>query len=150
LINPLQANIDLAATCLTYLCSELFDLEIPDEDITEHILSGAYRLHDFAAFQWTKILKRVAKMLRGPDTTEELIKSLERFVTTRYNMDYDDQSEEHLRPNDLQIFNDMDPDLHRRLCAVAGFPGPELVSWCFDQGKWEALPRPSVVPELKH
>jgi hypothetical protein len=148
-INPLQANIDLAATCLTYLCSELFDLEIGDEDIARHILAGAYRLHAFAASQWTKILKRVASLLRGQKPTEDLIVSLERFVAERHNTDYDDQNEEHPEPNDFRAFNNLDADLYRQLRCVAGFPGPDVVGWRLDQGKWEPLSDSSIVLGLK-
>ncbi|KAF5697667.1 NACHT domain-containing protein [Fusarium globosum] len=57
LLDEGGALIEISTTCLAYLCSDLMDADISDDDIQRNLVSGAYRLLNFAHRQWAECLR---------------------------------------------------------------------------------------------
>src|SRR5207248_11256396 len=102
-VSFMQANLDLATTCLTYLCSDLFDPDLSDEDLEENILSGGYRLHSLAATQWAEFVRVCAIMLRNQSPPHELITLLECFIIERGNTEYEGPNKDVPEPGELNL-----------------------------------------------
>ena len=139
-IDLLHMTVDLTTTCLTYLCLDLFDPEIEEEDLTANILSGGYRLHTFATSQWVGLVRKCTGMLRGRTPPDELIASLEHFITERENMGYKGLSDHTPEYGELESFKEKWPRLHTILCRVLKFRQLDVGDWRFDEGMLDILP----------
>jgi hypothetical protein len=136
----LHTTVDLATTCLTYLCLDLFDPEIEEEDLTVNILSGGYRLHAFATSQWVGLVRKCAGMLRNRTPSEELITSLEHFITERENMGYKGLSDHTPEYGELKLFKGKWSKLYTILCRASKFCQLDVGDWRFDEGMLNLLP----------
>ena len=87
-INGTEATISLAICCVTYLCQHHHDQGIGDQEICHHLLSGAYRLHNFATAMWFDLVEYVATLSSQslPDTLANLLRLLS---TERRNESYE-------------------------------------------------------------
>ncbi|KAL5597284.1 hypothetical protein FOBRF1_011077 [Fusarium oxysporum] len=52
-----EALLEISTTCLAYLCSDLLDPDLSDDDMERNVTSGAYRLLNFAHRQWAECLR---------------------------------------------------------------------------------------------
>lgn len=97
-----EATLSLALCCVTYLCQIHHDLDVLEEDIVGHILSGAYRLDDFAASTWIELVERYIRLMGRNALSEELVDGLEVLRCERTNELYQDSTESgpllHLEP----------------------------------------------------
>lgn len=92
-INRLDANWDLARTCLSYLCSEVFDVGISRNKIAQNILDGKYRLQAYATTVWSTMLKQVVSDKEALGKLEEIVKILEHLADVRHNIHFKPSSE---------------------------------------------------------
>jgi hypothetical protein len=133
-IDLMQATVDLTTTCLTYLCLDPFDPEIGEEDLTENIISGGYRLHAFAASQWVELVRKCAGMLGNKNPPDELITLLEHFITERKNMWYEGLDEHAPECGELETFKREWPELHTLLRHALKFRQLDVGDWRLDEG----------------
>jgi hypothetical protein len=136
----LHTTVDLATTCLTYLCLDIFDPEIEEEDLTVNILSGGYRLHAFAASQWVGLVRQCAGMLRNLTPPDELITLLEHFTTERENMGYKSLRDHAPEDGGFKPFKEKWPKLHTILCCALKFRQLDVGDWRFDEGMLNLFP----------
>jgi hypothetical protein len=139
-VSLLHTTVDLATTCLTYLCLDLFDPEIEEEDLTVNILSGGYRLHAFATSQWVGLVRKCAGMLRNRTPPDELVTSLEHFITERENMGYKGLSDHTPEYGELEPFKGKWPKLHTVLCRASKFCQLDVGDRRFDEGMLNLYP----------
>ncbi|CVL05439.1 uncharacterized protein FMAN_10739 [Fusarium mangiferae] len=64
LFDEREALLEISTTCLAYLCSDLLDADISDDDIQRNLVSGAYRLLNFAHRQWAECLRLCTRHFR--------------------------------------------------------------------------------------
>jgi hypothetical protein len=135
-LNLLQANQDLAETCLSYLNYIYFDIELLDEDIDEYIKSGVYVLYSFAASQWLPLVQNCAiGLLEGSDI-EHLSNHLQEFIEERANPDFEDASAGTAREPYFQKFRDGHPDIYRKLSLIYEFWYSNDQEWSLKNGKY--------------
>ena len=106
--------------CVTYLCQIHHDHDLLDEDIGHNILSGAYRLHDFAATAWFELVERFIQLSKQDTLSHELIDALETLRCERTQGIYTEGAEESTQSS-LEPFKSVSPALHDVLCKVADF-----------------------------
>ncbi|KAK2764389.1 hypothetical protein FQN54_009083 [Arachnomyces sp. PD_36] len=132
-VDSMQAHLDVATTCLTYLCSDLFDPEIEKEHLRESILSGGYRLHNFSAFQWMETILRFTKTVHDQAIPDVLIEILELFVSQRENLTYTRSSDTTPEFAELRPFKIKRPKLYDILCRALQFFRLDLGNWRMDE-----------------
>lgn len=94
--------------------------DLLDEEIAQNILSGAYRLHDFAATTWFGLLERFNHLGRQDTLPHELVDVLETLRCERANGMHTESAEASTQPK-LEHFTTLSPALHDMLCKVVGF-----------------------------
>jgi hypothetical protein len=139
-VSLMQANLDLATTCLTYLCSDLFDPDLSHEDLEENILSGGYRLHGLAASQWAEFVTVCATMLRNQTPPNGLITLLECFIIERENIEYEGPDNDVPKPGELNLFKKDWPKLHTMLCRALKFRQSDIGDWRLSEGRFKLFP----------
>jgi hypothetical protein len=58
-IDPKEARLGLATCCITYLCQNHYDRSMEPAKMSELILTGAYRFHNFATLYWLNLVEQV-------------------------------------------------------------------------------------------
>ena len=106
--------------CVTYLCQTHHGHDLLDEDIAHNILSGAYRLHDFAATAWLELVERFIHLSRQDTISHELIDALEMLRCGRTQGIYTEGAEASVLSS-LKPFKSVSPAVHNMLCKVANF-----------------------------
>lgn len=106
--------------CVTYLCQIHHDHDLLDEDIAHNILSGAYRLHDFASTAWLELVERSIHLPRQDTLSQGLIDALEMLRCERTQGAYTEGAEAST-PSSLEPFKSVSPAVHSMLCKVAHF-----------------------------
>lgn len=96
------------------------DYDISEEDIKHNILSGAYRLHDFAALMWTDLLKRYINLIGQESPSDQLIDALETLRTER-TKEVHQESAGSSTPLYLECFKSISPPLHDIICKAVHF-----------------------------
>jgi hypothetical protein len=139
-VSLMQANLDLALTCLTYLSSDLFDPDLSDEDLEENILSGGYCLYGLAASQWAEFVRECAIMLRNQTPPNELITLLECFIIERENIEYEGPNKDVPEPGGLNLFKRGWPKLHTMLCRALKFRRSDIGDWRLSEGSSSFYP----------
>jgi len=107
--------------CLTYLCQDHHDPEIEDESITANILSGKYRLHDFAATMWLELTEKVTSLSKLEDIPEDLVNLLQTFLSERTSGPYNDTTNGDASLPGFESFKKRWPGLHSVLCKSVNF-----------------------------
>ncbi|KAI8718204.1 NACHT domain-containing protein [Fusarium sp. LHS14.1] len=70
-ISLSDMTLELAIRCISYLCQDHHDLEsIEEEEIEDSILSGSYRLHNFAYTYWWKLIKQYLALSKGDQAVQ--------------------------------------------------------------------------------
>nr|RBQ98164.1 hypothetical protein FVER53263_20443 [Fusarium verticillioides] len=59
-----EALLEISTTCLAYLCSDCLDPDLRDDDIERNVISGSYRLLNFAHHQWAECLRLCTRHFR--------------------------------------------------------------------------------------
>ncbi|KAG5654814.1 hypothetical protein KAF25_011001 [Fusarium avenaceum] len=79
-----EALLEISATCLTYLCSDVLDPELSDKDMEQNMALGSYRLLNFAHSQWAECLRLCINNFRD-EVPSQLISLLDQITTDRSN-----------------------------------------------------------------
>ena len=122
-IDDTATTLNLAICCIWYLCQRHHDAWISDDQIAKNIISGDYRLHNYAVTMWLDLVERYVSLNGSKPLHSDLIRALEYLATNRYNsefvasIEFFDQSQ---RPN-LEKFKDKWPKLHTLLMNMVQF-----------------------------
>ncbi|KAK2017314.1 hypothetical protein LZ32DRAFT_576756 [Colletotrichum eremochloae] len=121
-VAPLDATLSLTRCCITYLCQGHHDPELSEEEIDKNLLSGAYRLHDFASGFWFELLKEFLIMNRKNTLPADLVDKLESLHRERSASGFQGRGE---KGHDMEIaFDSLGPQLshlQQMLKDVSGF-----------------------------
>ncbi|KAF4337213.1 NACHT domain protein [Fusarium beomiforme] len=90
-----QALLEISTTCLTYLCSEVLDPELSDEEMEQNIVLGSYRLLNFAHSQWAECLRICTNQFQY-ELPSQFIPLLDQISMERSNLYYDQDSDTNL------------------------------------------------------
>lgn len=133
----------MTKTCLHYLCLDIFDPEIEDQQIKENLLSGAYRLHWFASTQWVEILRHCAISLHDRAPPDDLITTLKTFGERRENTTFQDSSSSYgdWSSDHFEAFKGKHPEIYRLLDQTLKF-------WHLDTGNWKLDYEGMWIPSL--
>ena len=119
-LNFADATFSLAMCCVTYLCQKHHDHNLLDEEIDQNVLSGAYRMHDFAATTWFEFVERFIHLSQQDTLSQELINALETLRCERTQETYTESGEASTQTS-LEPFKSVSPALKDMLCKVAHF-----------------------------
>lgn len=122
-IDKKEATLSLARCCIWYLLQSHFDPWITENDVADSIISGNYRLHNFAVNMWLELVKCYVGLNESKPPSTELISALECLTIERSNSDFSGSTElagQSHQPQ-LEKFKDEWPELHTMLCHVAQF-----------------------------
>ena len=105
-INREEATKDLFQTCLSYLSSEILSTDLEDEEIQEYILTGQYRLFDYAMFYWPALILSLAGRRNVVKDLKPLLKQLaqSRRQKKKLGKDRDSKHNSHDSPQPLARF----------------------------------------------
>ncbi|KAF4495971.1 nacht domain [Fusarium agapanthi] len=95
LLDEGEALLEISTTCLAYLCSDCLDPDLSDDDIERNIISGAYRLLNFAHHQWAECLRLCTRHFRD-DLPPQLVPLLGHIMQDLANPYYNQDSETNL------------------------------------------------------
>ncbi|KAK2688496.1 hypothetical protein QWA68_012485 [Fusarium oxysporum] len=95
LLDEGEALLEISTTCLAYLCSDLLDPDLNDDDIERNITSGAYRLLHFAHHQWAECLKLCTRHFRD-ELPPQLVPLLGQIMLDLGNPYYNQDSDTRL------------------------------------------------------
>lgn len=76
-------TLELAIRCISYLCQEHHDLEFVEEEMKRGILSGAYRLHNFASTYWWRLIKQYLALSKATSIPDRVIDQLQQLYDLR-------------------------------------------------------------------
>jgi hypothetical protein len=119
-IDSVEATLSLAMCTVAYLCLRYYEPTLSDEEIEDNILSGAYRLHNFATTQWIELVKRYARLSGSQPLSNELTSLLGLLVSERESLEFNNEAELVNQP-DLSRLKPDQPDLYSVLCTVVHF-----------------------------
>lgn len=122
-IDNTEATLDLAKCCIWYLCQSHHDAWISDDEIENNIISGDYRLHDYAVIMWLELVKQYVSLNGSKPLSSELIRALECLATDRSSSEFADSNElasQSYQP-ELEKFKYQWPKLHTMLCQMVQF-----------------------------
>ncbi|OBR03043.1 Nacht domain protein [Colletotrichum higginsianum IMI 349063] len=120
-ITLLDATLSLTTCCITYLCQAHHNEELSREDIGENLLSGAYRLHDFAALFWFELLKQFLILNKTDKLPDDLVDGLESLYDERYDAGHQANAESQDIKAEFDIFGPKLAPLQQMLNNVSGF-----------------------------
>ncbi|KAI1770676.1 hypothetical protein F4818DRAFT_432308 [Hypoxylon cercidicola] len=127
-VDEREAILDVAMTCLNYLCCELFTLSATDEEVQDDLLSGAYRLFRFSQCHWVESIKQLARYYTTKDPPRELADLLQRFLALRSNLKYvRRETESRSRMWRLDFLKEY-PEVHDMLSRVLDFKSWQRMS----------------------
>lgn len=122
-IDNKKATLDLATCCIWYLCQTHHDAWNSNEEVAANIISGGYRLHEYAVTMWLELVKRYVGLNGSKTLPSVLIQALEGLAADRSNNEFEsstDLADQFHEPN-LENFKDQWPELHTMLCESARF-----------------------------
>ncbi|KAH0566067.1 hypothetical protein GP486_000532 [Trichoglossum hirsutum] len=119
-IGSTQATISLLTICINFLSCSLFAVDVNEEDITAHTISGSYRFHDFATSQWLKLVTDLTELSRQMPS-DDLVNLLDNFMSIRENADFEDADDVTVDPRYHRLFSKTWPTLHKKFCQVLKF-----------------------------
>lgn len=122
-LDSTAATLNLANCCIWYLCQNHHDDGISDDEIAKYIISGKYRLHNYAVTTWLDLVERYVSLNGSKPLSSELIHALEYLATERFNGEFTastDLAGRSQKPG-LKKFKAEWPKLHTMLLNVARF-----------------------------
>jgi len=103
-----------------YLRQQHHDPDITDEEIADNILSGAYRLHDFATTMWLELTEKFISTSQSLVPPDELVDSLQALHYERKNDGYVNAVIQ-ANAQSLEAFKAYYPELYGILCEAVHF-----------------------------
>ncbi|KAF9767043.1 hypothetical protein IL306_000445 [Fusarium sp. DS 682] len=136
-----EALLEISATCLTYLYSDVLDPELSDKDMEQNMTLGSYRLLNFAHSQWAECLRLCTNHFRD-EVPSQLISLLDQITTDRSNPYYDQDSDTNLKLWSLDNFK-CSPDACNMISRCLDFRSlmNSSYDWRLDEGKTATLLR---------
>lgn len=122
-IDKTAATLSLAHCCIWYLCQRHHDIWIPDDQFTDNIISGDYRLHNYAAATCLDLVERYVSLNGPKPLSGELIRALDYLATERFSNEFIASTEpvdQSQNPN-LEKFKDEWPKIHALLSDMVQF-----------------------------
>ena len=122
-IDKTAATLSLADCCIWYLCKPHHDIWIPDDQFTENIISGDYRLHSYAAAMCLALVERYVSLNGPKPLSGKLIRALDCLTTERFSSEFTASTElidQWKNPN-LEKFKDEWPKIHALLSNMVQF-----------------------------
>ncbi|KAL9621185.1 MAG: hypothetical protein Q9160_004317 [Pyrenula sp. 1 TL-2023] len=122
-IDDSEATLSLAKCCIYYLCQSHHDSFISDDEIKENLISGDYRLSNYAEITWLELIRHYIKSIGARSFPADFVSALEYLVSERLRTDFDRRTElsEHVSHLDLDRLKCQWPDLHAILSDMASF-----------------------------
>jgi hypothetical protein len=106
-----------------------------DDEVTENVLSGAYRLHDFAATSWLKLVERCIQFTGPKAPAGELLDALETLRCERTQPNYNETVQSSTQSS-MEPIKSTSPVVHQMLCEAAQFRLVALKgNFHFEQGQ---------------
>ncbi|OJJ95991.1 hypothetical protein ASPACDRAFT_35337 [Aspergillus aculeatus ATCC 16872] len=86
-ISLIDGTLDLATTCITYFCQGFHNPDVvsDDDQFTQHLFEGSYRLHYYAQERCFEVLQIYLRLLKGVKTPLSLLNCLNMFMATLRN-----------------------------------------------------------------
>lgn len=81
--------MNLATRCVMYLCQGHHDSELDDKQVIDKLLSGAYRLHNYASTFWLPLVTSCLQSQNSKHLPEQLVYYLDKLYETRIADGYD-------------------------------------------------------------
>jgi hypothetical protein len=114
-----RANLDMALTSLSYLCSRALDPELSNADLEMNLISGRYRLLGYFALHWPALTLPCARNTCWihPRFSDLLTRVALDAMNYEFESDID-SPENSFQNGDLQRIS---PEGYKMLCAVFRF-----------------------------
>ncbi|KAK9780358.1 hypothetical protein SCAR479_02995 [Seiridium cardinale] len=77
-IDKSQANEDLLMALLAYLSTDILEPEIDDDEMDEKLLTGQYRLFQYASSYWPSLLRPIIDLAGSPRLENLLVRAVDR------------------------------------------------------------------------
>jgi hypothetical protein len=119
-MDPKEARLGLATCCVTYLCQHHHNRGIESAAMSELILAGAYRFHDFAILHWLNLVEEVLSAYLTDALPTEFINLLEMLRTKRETAP-DRKFEDSSVPQYMIQLRQHRPELATMLCNSISF-----------------------------
>ncbi|KAF4415321.1 putative NACHT domain protein, partial [Fusarium austroafricanum] len=91
-----KALLEVSTTCLTYLCSDILDPYLSDNEIQQNLLLGSYRLLNFAHSQWAECVRLCTTHFRD-EIPSQLVSLLDQIIADRKNLYHDQAADTNLK-----------------------------------------------------
>ena len=134
-IKQSKGNITIASTCLKYLCSDCFEPELSDQEITGAILRGAYVLQEYAVSHWLEHVIRGLSNSIEPPSLEQISCDIEAMVELRKNHDFEILPTGYVAHPSLRIFEAKTPEVFKALTAIHSFLQKRWSEYSLADGK---------------
>ncbi|KAH1932003.1 hypothetical protein KXV48_007907 [Aspergillus fumigatus] len=122
-ISLVQATLDLAICCMTFLSQSHYNIKtlVDDDGFTGLILGGSYRLHHFAVNGWYELVKKYLQLTQNKPLPSELVHCLRTLIFRRHNDEFTAERDPFFKPAYLQPIKTEYPDLYHFLVSIAQF-----------------------------
>ncbi|RYP91269.1 hypothetical protein DL770_002587 [Monosporascus sp. CRB-9-2] len=119
-INRIEVTLDLAVTCITYLCQPHHDQECSNEELQENVLSGFYAFHDYSSHIWFDLVLGCISSEEEKKLIPRLTNPLRFLLERRANNEFSRSKQVPPQPR-LECFKKACPEVYDLLCNVANF-----------------------------
>lgn len=122
-IDSTTATLNLAICCIWYLCQSHHDSWISDDEITQNLISGDYRLDSYAATMWLDLVERHISLRGSNSLPSELIRALDCLARDRTSSECTVSTElvDQSQKPYLKQFEDEWPKIHTLLSNMIQF-----------------------------
>ena len=130
--------------CIQYLCQRHHDPDLLDDEFLGNVLSGAYRMHEYAVSMWLELVERYVLVADSPALPENLIGLLQLLIEKRSSDDFIEEDISQSLPNLSQDLLVSDCSDVSAMLRKASYFRQKCSEGEYDKryGKW-MLPEPS-------
>jgi len=115
-----EANLDMAITSLSYICSRALDPELSSADLEMNLISGRYRLLGYFAFHWSALTLPIIRQI-GINFGYRFSNLLTRVALDAKNYEFDGDIDSLYSPFKNDELQRMSPESYEMLCSVFKF-----------------------------
>lgn len=85
-VLPDKEHFNLACLCLDYLAFDCFDIQLPKQNIQDHLSNGSYAFHEYAVAHWIHHLDSCVHVMKDFDlkSVDSLEQKLRDFIRVRW------------------------------------------------------------------
>jgi hypothetical protein len=135
-LSIVDANYNMAFTCLKLLSSDCFDTGLSDEVIRTYMLSGVYVLQSYAVGQWLEHVRNATTQAAYLQSFPKLCDVINKFIHKRTNMDFIESGKATAASRtDFQSFKQDWPFVYEKLMEVDGFMRKRRRGLCLQGGE---------------